>query len=257
MPVPYSLIEKNYFRMKRTWLFILLFFMIASFYEGLAQPWRKSPYEVILGVGSSNFFGDIGGTADQNNLLGLKDIRLSSTRPSLHGGFRYFLPENFAVRGNLGITMLGDTDKGSRNESRDFSFTTLIIETSALGEYFIVRDLSIGGPRLNRKGLLRNYATFSAYVFGGVSGVFYFVKPNERLKLVQELRGIDHGIFTVVLPLGAGVKLGIGNHFDIGLEIGGRYSFSDYLEGYTSQFSNSNDIYYLTHINVIYRIPFR
>ncbi len=243
--------------MKKSWFFILLLLMNVSLCDIKAQLWRKSPYEIILGAGSSNFYGDIGGTAAENNLLGLRDIRLTSTRPSLHAGFRYFLPENFAVRGNISVSMLGDSDKGSRNENRAFSFFTLIAETSALGEYFIVRDISIGGPLFNRKGLVRNYATFSAYVFGGVGGVFYFVSPNERLQLVQELRGIEHGIFTMVFPVGAGVKMGISNHFDIGLEIGGRYALSDYLEGYTSKFSKSNDIYYLTHIHVIYRIPFR
>lgn len=226
-------------------------------FESKSQSWRKSPYEVILGFGASNFFGDIGGTAAENNLFGLRDIRLRSSRPSIHGGFRYFLPDNFALRGNISVAMLGDTDKGSKNESREFTFTTLIGETSVFGEYFIARDLSIGGPRTNRRGLLRNYATFSAYVFAGIGSVVYFVNPNENLKQVQEIRGIDHGFMTIVLPVGVGVKLGIANSFDIGLEIGGRYSFSDHLEGYTSQFSKAKDVYYLTHFNVIYRIPFR
>jgi hypothetical protein len=242
--------------MKKSWLCVLIL-LSSTVFESNAQSWRKSPYEAILGFGSANFFGDIGGTAAENNLFGLKDIRLRSTRPSIHAGFRYFLPENFAVRGNISIAMLGDTDKGSKNESREFTFTTLIGETSALGEYFIARDISIGGPRVNRRGLLRNYATFSAYAFAGIGSVLYFVSPNEKLEQVQEIRGIEHGFITLVLPVGVGLKLGIANNFDIGLEIGGRYSFSDYLEGYTSQFSKANDIYYLTHINVIYRIPFR
>lgn len=242
--------------MRKSWLCIILLLSIAVF-ESNSQSWRKSPYEAILGFGSSNFFGDIGGTDAENNLMGLKDIRLRSTRPSIHAGFRYFLPENFAVRGNISVAMLGDTDKGSKNESREFTFITLLGETSVFGEYFIARDISIGGPRTNRRGLLRNYATFSAYAFAGVGSVLYFVNPNDKLKQVQEIRGIEHGYVTMVLPVGVGVKMGIANNFDIGLEIGGRYSFSDHLEGYTSQFSKANDIYYLTHINVIYRIPFR
>lgn len=242
--------------MRKSWLLLILL-VFFTFSDVFSQRWRSSPYEAILGFGSSNFFGDIGGTADDNNWLGLKDLRLRNTRPSVHAGFRYFLPENFAVRGNLSVSMLGDTDVGSKNEPRGLAFTTLIIEPMVLGEYFFVRDLSLGGPRVNRRGLLRNYATFSAYVFTGVGGVVYFVSPNEKLRQVQELRGIEHGFISVVFPLGAGIKMGIANNFDIGLEVGGRYSLTDYLEGYTSQFSKANDIYYLSHINVIYRIPFR
>lgn len=242
--------------MKKSWIFIILLLSL-PLANGLSQTWRTTPYEVILGVGSSNIFGDIGGTTDENNWFGLKDIRIYNTRPSIHGGFRYFLPENFSVRGNLSISLLGDTDKNSRNENRGFSFTTLIFEPSALGEYFILRDFSLNGRIFNRRGLLRNYATISVYVFTGLGGVIYFVNPNDNLKTVQDLRDIDHSFITLALPLGVGMKVGIANYFDIGLEIGGRYTFSDHLDGYTSRFSKAKDIYYLTHLNVIYRIPFR
>ncbi|MBE3095445.1 MAG: hypothetical protein IMZ52_10475 [Actinobacteria bacterium] len=41
---------------------------------------------------------------------------------------------------------------------------------------------------------------------------------------------------------------GTDNHInlcsDFGVELGGRYSFSDNLDGYTSQYSSSNGVYY-------------
>lgn len=242
--------------MRKNLLCIIILVSFSAF-ESMAQSWRKSPWEVMLGFGSSTFFGDIGGTAYENNWLGLRDIRLSNNRPSINGGLRYFFSNQLAGRVGLSVSMLSDTDIGSRNEARDLAFTTIIAEPALIGEFFILRYFGFGVPRLNRRGLLKNFATLSAYVFTGLGGVLFFVSPNDKLKQLQGLRGIDHGFFTVSLPLGAGIKVGIANNFDIGLEIGGRYSFSDYLEGYSSPFSKASDIYYLTHLSIIYRIPLR
>jgi hypothetical protein len=40
---------------------------------------------------------------------------------------------------------------------------------------------------------------------------------------------------------------------NFGLEVGGRYTFSDYLDGYTSQYSKSNDVYYFLNLTVTYK----
>lgn len=242
--------------MAKSWLWILVFFFITVF-SGFSQSRRSSPYELIIGLGSSNFFGDIGGTADEENWFGLKDLRLNYSRPSLHVGFRYFMLDKVALRGSLTVSMFTDSDKGSKNEERGFVFSTYLAEPAVMGEYFVFRDVQMFGPRVNRKGLLRNYSTFSLYIFAGIGGVFYHVNPNEALAERQVALGIKPGIASIVLPAGAGIKYGIRDIIDIGIETGGRYAFTDRLEGYTSKFSRAKDIYYLTHINVIYRFPFR
>jgi hypothetical protein len=42
--------------------------------------------------------------------------------------------------------------------------------------------------------------------------------------------------------------------YNVGLELGGRYTFSDYLDGYTSQHSRSNDVYYFFNVTFTYKL---
>jgi hypothetical protein len=51
-----------------------------------------------------------------------------------------------------------------------------------------------------------------------------------------------------------GVNLLFKPDYNLGLELGGRYAFSDYLDGYTSQFSSSNDVYYFLNVTFTYKI---
>ena len=60
--------------------------------------------------------------------------------------------------------------------------------------------------------------------------------------------------FTAVIPVGIGVNLLFKPEYNLGVELGGRYSFSDYLEGYTSQYSSSNDVYYFLNVTFTYKI---
>ncbi len=43
-------------------------------------------------------------------------------------------------------------------------------------------------------------------------------------------------------------------NFNFGLELGGRYAFTDYLDGYTSQFSKANDVYYFLNFTITYKL---
>jgi hypothetical protein len=64
--------------MKRSFLTILLLTFIVSFTD--AQIWKLKRYEVVVGLGPSFFFGDIGGYSQTKNILGIRDITLQQTR---------------------------------------------------------------------------------------------------------------------------------------------------------------------------------
>jgi hypothetical protein len=220
-----------------------------------AQNWRSTPYEIYGGIVFSNYFGDIGGWQDDNNWNGLRDIDLTATRPGISGGFRYFPISQAAISGNLALGWLSGNDLGGKNDRRGYRFNTLFAEPTVRAEFMAVRDRPFLRKRVNRRGLVRNYATFSAYVFGGAGAVVYHVIPNELLARRQENDNIDYSPFTFVFPAGLGIKFGIRNYTDIGLEIGGRYMMNDYLDGLTTDISTSNDVYYLTSVNMAFRLP--
>ena len=66
--------------------------------------------------------------------------------------------------------------------------------------------------------------------------------------------GLTNSGFTGVIPVGLGVNLLFKPEYNLGLELGGRYSFSDYLDAYTSQQSSSNDVYYFLNVTFTYKI---
>ena len=218
-----------------------------------SQSWRTMPWEIQAGVGSANYFGDIGGSAAENNWFGLRDIQILRSRITGQVGGRYNYSNHFSFSGTLALGWLSGNDAGGPNDARGYVFNTIIFEPMARAEYYPLRDLQMGSG-LDRRGMVRNYATLSAYVWTGLGAVIYGVMPNDALEARRERDNIEHGFMTGVLPLGVGVKIGIMNVVDLGIELGGRWSFNDYLDGFTSPTATSNDIYYLTTINLVYRL---
>jgi hypothetical protein len=230
-------------------------FLLFPVFSGpaLSQRWRPTPYEIFSGLGAANYFGDIGGTDSENDWLGLKNLDIARSRPGFVMGVRYFPYRRFAVNGTLSMGWLSGTDEGWRNENRGYIFNTAIVEPSGRIEYYPMRDETIASG-VNRRGLRRIYPTFSGYVFAGAGAAFYMVSTNDLLEARQEREGIRHGMVTMVLPAGFGVKFGINQQFYIGFESGVRYTFSDYLDGFSTSLSKSNDWYYLTTLQVVYKL---
>src|SRR4030042_7100504 len=93
-------------------ILILILLLSFSVSEGYSQKWKLRRYEAIVGIGTAHYFGDIGGSADKNNLFGIKDIELFNTRPSAYLGIRYKLRHNMAVKANFIFGFLKGSDEG-------------------------------------------------------------------------------------------------------------------------------------------------
>lgn len=171
--------------------------------SGLAQKWKLTRYEVMIGIGTSNYFGDIGGTADKSNLFGIKDISLLRTRPSLYVAARYKIEHDKAVKFSVTFGWLNGTDKGSRNEIRNYSFNTYVSEQTLQFEYsFVAEDKRRYSFALfNRRGMMNNYSRINVYGFLGVGGLYcipYF-KGNYRL---EDEKILNTSFYTVVILQG-------------------------------------------------------
>lgn len=237
--------------MPKILLRLLLFLTLGV--SASAQSWRSMPWEVHIGAGSVKYFGDIGGTPHQNNWYGVRDLDILRTRPSAVAGIRYNKNRFISFNGTAALGWLSGSDAGGKNHSRDYIFNTVIFEPTARLEFFPLRDLGINSG-VNSRGLVRNYATISAYIFGGAGAAIYHVNPNEKMRARQERDNLSYSPITMVIPAGIGVKIGIRNFIDLGFEIGGRYSFNDYIDGFTSPTSTANNIYYISSITLVYRI---
>ena len=57
-----------------------------------------------------------------------------------------------------------------------------------------------------------------------------------------------------MIPVGIGLKFGLNTSWSIGFDMGGRFTTSDYIDGYTSEYSKSKDVYIFGVINMVYKI---
>jgi len=237
--------------MKRSFVSILLFCFIVSFTS--AQIWKMKRYEVVGGVGPSFFFGDVGGFSQDINILGLKDITFKQVRYNANLSVKYRIVQSFNVRLSFTGGSLHATDIRGSNENREFESSTSFFETALLGEYFFIKNKAENSylfSKGKREGFGELIRSLDFYVFTGVGGLSYSVTGNEKL----EEHIIDHGGFTPVIPVGVGTSLIYSPNINFGLELAGRYSFSDNLDGYTSQYSSSNDVYYFFNFTFTYKL---
>jgi hypothetical protein len=218
------------------------------------EIWKRKRYELTAGFGTSHFFGDIGGYSQNENAFGLKDIITYQTRFNVNTGLRYRIVPSISVRLNLTYAMFHATDEMGSNEERGMEATTSAFETAIIGEYYFLKSkkdnsyLYSTGRKSKFKKVIESLDIFA---FTGIGGLAYSVNGND----VLESENMPDGGFTAVIPIGLGVNTVVSPYYSLGIELGRRSTFSDYLDGYTSQYSNSNDVYYFLSFTFNYKIP--
>jgi hypothetical protein len=237
--------------MRKILIIVLLFYFISG--GANAQLWKLRRYEVSAGLSTTQFFGDIGGFSRGENMLGLRDFSFKHTRLNINTGFKYRILDDVSARLNLTFGYFHSTDKRGSNIERDFESRTFFFEPALIGEYYFIKNkgensflITKGEENLS----LSFFSLIDFYVFTGVGGLSYHVKPNDKLApSATKTKG-----FTPVIPAGFGANFNYSGIFNFGVELGGRYAFSDNIDGYSSQYSESNDIYYFLNFKFTYKI---
>jgi hypothetical protein len=240
---------------KIIFLFLLIGFI--SVPEIIAQRWKMRRYEVGIGFGSVQVFGDIGGTADKENWFGLKDISLDETRPAFSLDARYKINTFLSTKANLDLGFGKGQDFGSRND-RGRSYKTTLIEFSGQVEhYFLVEEKRYRSAAMySKRGMLNNYSTISAYTFLGAGLIYANAHPSPGTAEVLPVDDYRPGTHLApVIPFGLGVKYVIDDKTYLGVELGYRWPLSDYLDGYKqTAASQHNDVYYFFLLSLNYRL---
>ena len=106
-----------------------------------AQLWKLHRLEVSGGIGTTQFFGDIGGYSNENNILGLRDFTFKQTRLDINTSVRYRLAENFSARVSLSSGWFHSTDARGSNITRGFESRTFFFEPTLIGEYYLIKNI--------------------------------------------------------------------------------------------------------------------
>lgn len=229
----------------------LLFLLFGTVLNSYGQRWKRYRHEFGIGVGASNYLGDLGGaTTGDGSRFG--DFQFVVSRPSVKASYKYRVLERVAFKGNLAYGRIYGSDEYAGNpsrENRNLNFRSDVIELSVQGEYYFIKEKV--GPVYRLPGL-RGQAleSFSGYLFGGI-GAFYFDPQgqnadNEWVKLAPlntEGQGLpggpeDYSQVSIAFPIGFGFKYAIDRQWSIGLEYGLRMTTTDYLDDVSGKYYN-------------------
>lgn len=238
-------------------LTIIILLLTVLFVEsGLSQRsarWRRMRYEIIYGIGATNFLGELGG-ANRIGTNFVRDLEFVSTRPLGSLGMRYKLQEDLSVKVAFTGGYLRGDDKLTGEmfrSNRNLHFRSLILEFGSQLEYSVIREKIGHRYNLRRVRGVKGFRT-NTYFFVGLAG-FYFnpqakyldgkwynLQPlcTEGQSLVPTRK--KYSRIQASIPYGVGFKYGLDRKWSLGLEIGLRKTFTDYIDDVsTTYFDNA------------------
>lgn len=208
------------------------------------RNWSLNKKEIMFGIGATQFLGDLGGRDRIGTDYSLRDLDWASTNIGGMVGFRYRFHPYWATSTTLNVGMLkGDdalTNEIIRN-SRNLHFRSIIVELAQRIEFIVLSNEKFGA-RYKVKGL--KYArdkNDQIYLFGGVGAAYYNPKAMYQgswvalRPLKTEGQGLEggakpYGPVTLTIPMGIGMRIGIGRMWRIGIEATYVKTFSDYID---------------------------
>lgn len=215
-----------------------------------AQRWKKFRHEVWFGLGATNVMGELGGGSEEASDLFL-DFDYQSSRYCVSGGYRYKLNETISARGGLMYGIFTGSDEFSGDifrRQRNLSFRTPIIELTAVGEVYFIREKLSNRYRVRGiKGSLSN--GLSAYFFGGIGGFWFNPKGqfNGDWYALQPIGTEGQGLpneeakyrrISLCIPMGIGAKYTINKNWALTLEYNFRFTFTDYLDDVSTSYAD-------------------
>ena len=181
------------------------------------------------------------GVAGYNGDLTKSMVTFKSLRPAISLGLKFPIYGNFVfLRTGISYGLISGDDKNNNTTSlsdRNLNFNSQILEGSLCAEVNLLDPNEFYGY---------------PYLFAGV-GLFHFNpytkdKDNKKVflwDLGTEGQGLAaypdkkmYSLTQVCLPFGGGWKYKLNSYLDIGLELGGRLLFTDYLDDVSTTYAN-------------------
>lgn len=228
-------------------ILIIAIILLPVLSKAQGNRWKRFRYEVVLGLGATNFLGELGG-ANQIGTDYYRDLEFRMTRPAVNLGFRYKLTQQTAVKVGFTWGIVAGDDALTKEEfrsARSIHFRSHIIEFDAQYELYLKKEQT--GHRFKLKGVKgRKARGVYPYAFVGIGG--FWMNPRAKdengdwtaLKplgtegqYIAETRS-PYSRFQLAIPIGIGFKMRMGGksgrQWLIGVEYGKRKTFTDYID---------------------------
>ena len=188
--------------------------------------------------------GVFGGLAAYNGDLTSKIFPKKVTNGAIGITGNYELTDNIMLRGGYTYTVVGGADRFSSKPElvgRNLSFETSISEFSFVGEYYL---LNLYENRISPyvfAGLALYH--FNPYAFSGTTEKIY-LKPlsTEGQGLPGYADRKPYSLTQAAIPYGAGVKFAVTDNLHLGIELGLRKLFTDYLDDVSTSYADPADL---------------
>ena len=204
--------------MNRIFVFLVVGFLGVPF-EGSSQSFyalrRDRNFLVSIGSGTANYKGEMVNPGEWGKL-----------RPNVAIGAEYYLTSRISARAELTWFQIAgnDADADDDRVERNLSFRANCLELSALGAI----NLTPMGLRFYQR------STLNFHAFTGI-GLLYFnpkAKYQGEWHALQPLRteNTKYSRLQPVIPVGIGARIKLDPFFNILVEGGYRFTFTDYLD---------------------------
>lgn len=198
-------------------IFILVFFSKVN-----AQDW-----ELGLNFGASGYMGEL----NTSNPMKFNDWTLGLL-------VRKNLSHNWTVRLNLlRANVRGDASANDNEniQQQGLYFKSPLYEASLLAEFNFFKF----EPSYTR-------VSYTPYLFAGIGGFHFQPKSyNFDGDLVNlhpyQTEGVDYNRFAIAIPFGVGFKYNLRGPLTVGLELGYRIAFTDYLDDISGDYISAYD----------------
>lgn len=201
-------------------------------------------FSELLTFSQSLHFGVFGGTSHYQGDLVDKPYASRFTKPAIGITATYELTDRLNIRSGLTFARVEGNDKYNTKtylQQRNLNFQSSISEFSLLGEFNI---FSLEVTR------------WTPYIFGGAAiyrfnpytndenNAKVFLKPlsTEGQGLEQYPNNKPYSLTQVALPFGGGVKYAISDRVKVGIEVGIRKLFTDYLDDVSTNYADPADL---------------
>jgi hypothetical protein len=188
------------------------------------------------------FIGVAGGLANYNGDLLDKIYPKKITNGFIGFTVHYELRDQLLIRGAFSFARVNGSDTYSEKpnlQQRNLQFESAISEFSVVGEYYL---FNMNEKRFSPYGFIGlGIFHFNPYTYDS-TGRKVFLKP-----LSTEGQGIypnkkPYSLWQPAIPIGGGVKFAITENLRIGIEIGLRKLFTDYLDDVSTSYPDYNDL---------------
>lgn len=221
---------------------LLALTLLASEADAQQFSKRKQYNTVGVSLNAMNYFGDITPTPS------IPSFRAGATRPNIGLSFTHRFAPRISGRASLSYGRITGSDEKAADQNdqdakfrynRNMNFRNDILELAAVGIFDLVE---------NRNNYIKR-PDFVPYLFGGVGVIHHNPKGENATGNIVALQPLKtegqssgYGLTQFVIPFGAGARYKLNRSFDIGLELGFRKTFTDYLDDVSTNYTSASNL---------------